>query len=261
MAFNLRNRSFVKELDFTPKEWKFLLDLAAELKAGQVRRLRAAAAQPQEHRPHLREDLDPHPVRLRGGRLRPGRPGHLPRPGRLADRPQGVDGGHRPGAGPHVRRHRVPRLGADERRDARDVRRRAGVERPDRRVAPDPDALRHAHHARALRQARRGHRLRLPRRRPQQRRQLAAGRRRDDGHGRADRRSAVAVEPPRTSSPRRSAIAEETGARIRTPRTSRRASPASTSSTPTCGCRWASPRRCGPSGSTCSSPTRSTWTW
>ena len=33
MAFNLRNRSFVKELDFTPKEWKLLLDLAAELKA------------------------------------------------------------------------------------------------------------------------------------------------------------------------------------------------------------------------------------
>jgi len=32
MAFNLRHRSFVKELDFTPKEWKFLLDLAAELK-------------------------------------------------------------------------------------------------------------------------------------------------------------------------------------------------------------------------------------
>ncbi len=33
MAYNLRHRSFVKELDFTPKEWKFLLDLAAELKA------------------------------------------------------------------------------------------------------------------------------------------------------------------------------------------------------------------------------------
>ena len=32
MPFNLRNRSFVKEVDFTPKEWKFLLDLAAELK-------------------------------------------------------------------------------------------------------------------------------------------------------------------------------------------------------------------------------------
>jgi ornithine carbamoyltransferase len=32
MSFNLHNRSFVKELDFTPQEWTFLLDLAAELK-------------------------------------------------------------------------------------------------------------------------------------------------------------------------------------------------------------------------------------
>jgi ornithine carbamoyltransferase len=32
MAFNLRNRSFVKEIDFTPEEWKFLIDMAAELK-------------------------------------------------------------------------------------------------------------------------------------------------------------------------------------------------------------------------------------
>lgn len=33
MAFNLRNRSFVKELDFTPAELKFLLQLSKELKA------------------------------------------------------------------------------------------------------------------------------------------------------------------------------------------------------------------------------------
>lgn len=33
MAFNLRNRSFVKELDFTPAELKFLLKLSADLKA------------------------------------------------------------------------------------------------------------------------------------------------------------------------------------------------------------------------------------
>jgi ornithine carbamoyltransferase len=32
MSFNLRNRSFLKELDFTTAEWKFLLDLSAELK-------------------------------------------------------------------------------------------------------------------------------------------------------------------------------------------------------------------------------------
>lgn len=33
MAYNLRNRSFVKELDFTPGELKFLLKLSADLKA------------------------------------------------------------------------------------------------------------------------------------------------------------------------------------------------------------------------------------
>jgi ornithine carbamoyltransferase len=33
MAFNLRNRSFVKLLDFSPKEIQFLLDLSADLKA------------------------------------------------------------------------------------------------------------------------------------------------------------------------------------------------------------------------------------
>ncbi|MGL5406038.1 MAG: ornithine carbamoyltransferase [Propionibacteriaceae bacterium] len=33
MSFNLRNRNFLKEIDFTPQEWKFLLDLSAQLKA------------------------------------------------------------------------------------------------------------------------------------------------------------------------------------------------------------------------------------
>ena len=32
MAYNLRNRSFLKLLDFSPKEIRFLLDLAADLK-------------------------------------------------------------------------------------------------------------------------------------------------------------------------------------------------------------------------------------
>jgi ornithine carbamoyltransferase len=32
MAFNLRNRNFLKLSDFTPKEIKFLLDLSADLK-------------------------------------------------------------------------------------------------------------------------------------------------------------------------------------------------------------------------------------
>src|SRR5262249_57289901 len=33
VAYNLRNRSYVKELDFTPDELKFLLRLSAEVKA------------------------------------------------------------------------------------------------------------------------------------------------------------------------------------------------------------------------------------
>ena len=33
VSFNLRQRSFLKETDFSPKEWKFLLGLAADLKA------------------------------------------------------------------------------------------------------------------------------------------------------------------------------------------------------------------------------------
>jgi ornithine carbamoyltransferase len=32
MVFHLRQRSFLKEIDFTPKEWKFLLDLSSDLK-------------------------------------------------------------------------------------------------------------------------------------------------------------------------------------------------------------------------------------
>jgi ornithine carbamoyltransferase len=32
MAFNLRNRHFLKLLDFTPQEIKFLLDLSIDLK-------------------------------------------------------------------------------------------------------------------------------------------------------------------------------------------------------------------------------------
>ena len=42
----------------------------------------------------------------------------------------------------------------------------------------------------------------------------------------------------------------------RSPRTSTRPSPAWTSCTPTCGSRWASPRTCGPSVSSCSRRTR-----
>ena len=149
MAFNLRNRNFLKELDFTPDELKFLLKLSADLKAAKYGGYRAAAAEGQEHRPDLRKDLHPHPLRLRGGGLRPGRPRHLPGTVRLADRPQGIDEGHRPRAGAHVRWHRVPRLRPGTGGDPGAVCRRAGVERPDRPVPSHPDAVRHPDHDRS----------------------------------------------------------------------------------------------------------------
>ena len=96
--YNLRNRSFLKEIDFSRDELLHLLRLSEALKDGQVRRQRGPAAGRQGDRADLREDLDPHPLRVRGRRLRPGRPRHLPRPDRVADRPQGVDRRHRAGA-------------------------------------------------------------------------------------------------------------------------------------------------------------------
>ena len=43
MSYNLRNRSFLKEIDFEPGELRFLLQLSEALKTGQVRRHRDAA--------------------------------------------------------------------------------------------------------------------------------------------------------------------------------------------------------------------------
>ena len=63
--------------------------------AGQVRGHRGEATRRQGDRAHLREDLHPHPVRVRGRRLRPGRARDLPRPVRLAAGAQGIDRRHR----------------------------------------------------------------------------------------------------------------------------------------------------------------------
>ena len=95
MGYNLRDRSFLTLLDFTPARDPVPARPRPRPEAREVRRLRAAADARQEHRRHLREDVDANPRRVRGRRLRPGRARHLPRPQRLADRPQGVDEGHR----------------------------------------------------------------------------------------------------------------------------------------------------------------------
>ena len=43
MSYNLRNRSFLKEIDFSPGEFRFLLRLSEALKIGEVRRHRDAS--------------------------------------------------------------------------------------------------------------------------------------------------------------------------------------------------------------------------
>ena len=222
----------------------FLLDLAAELKEAKYAGTEQPRLARQEHRADLREDLDPHPLRLRGRRPRPGRPRDLPRPDRLADRPQGVDGGHRPGARPDLRRHRVPRVAA--RTTSRPSAEYAGVPvwngltdewhptqmlcdmltmrehcaKHDREIAFAylGDARNNMGNSLLVTGAMMGMDVRI----------VAP-----DG----------AVERPGDRRRRRAALAEETGARItQTEDVARGRRGASTSSTPTSGSRWASRR-------------------
>ena len=78
MSFNLRHRSFLKELDFTPDELRFLLKLSADLKAAKYGGYEQPRLAGQEHRADLREDLDADAHRVRGRREGPGRARHLP---------------------------------------------------------------------------------------------------------------------------------------------------------------------------------------
>ena len=100
MGFNLRHRSFVKELDFTPKEWRFLLDLAAELKLAKY----AGSEQPRLTRKNIALIFEKTSTRTRCAfevaAFDQGAQVTYLDPSGLADRAQGVDGGHRPGAGP-----------------------------------------------------------------------------------------------------------------------------------------------------------------
>ena len=96
MGVNLRNRSFLKEIDFTPDELRFLLKLAAALKSAKNGGNERPSPGREEDRADLREDIDAHAHRVRGRRARPGGARHLPGAVRVADRPQGVDRGTPP---------------------------------------------------------------------------------------------------------------------------------------------------------------------
>ena len=143
MAFNLRNRSFLKELDFTPEELKFLLNLSADLKAAKYggyeqQRLKGKNIALIFEKSSTRTrcafevaayDQGAHVTYLGPEGSQIGHKESMKDTARVLGRM--FDGIEYRGFAQET----VEILGA--------VRRRAGVERPDRRVPPDPDDLRH----------------------------------------------------------------------------------------------------------------------
>ena len=57
MAVNLKGRSFLTLMDFTPEEIRYMLDLAHDLKAKKSRHLQSGPER-KEHRSSVREDFN-----------------------------------------------------------------------------------------------------------------------------------------------------------------------------------------------------------
>ena len=69
MSFNLRNRSLLTVQDYTPREFRYLLDLARDLKRAKYARTEQKRLSRQRDLPHLREDFHAHALRFRSGML------------------------------------------------------------------------------------------------------------------------------------------------------------------------------------------------
>ena len=91
-------RSLLKETDLNADEFRYLVDLARQLRAGKRRGVTGQRLAGPQHRLDHRENLHPDPVRVRGRRPRRGRARYLPRPRRIPAGPQGVGERHRPRA-------------------------------------------------------------------------------------------------------------------------------------------------------------------
>ena len=253
MAFNLRNRSFLKEIDFEPRELRFLL-----------RALRGAQDSRSTRAPR-RKRLDGKEIALifekTSTRTRSAfevaafdQGAHVtyldPSGSQLGHKESIADTAAR--ARPHVRRDRVPRQRA----------------RPTSRSSPRTPACRSTTGSPTSGTRRRCSPTSSPctRRATSPTTQLAYAFVGDCrfNMGRsllvmgALMGSDVRLAGPRGAAPAEGRRRHRRGhrrphrcARSRSPTTPRRPWPASTSSTPTCGCRWARPRTSGPSGSGC----------
>ena len=256
MSFNLRHRSFLKELDFTPEELKFLLKLSADLKAAKY----AGYEQPRLAGKDIALIFEKTSTRTRtafevAAKDQGAHVTYL--------EPSGSQIGHKESMKDTARVLGRTFDGIEYRgfsqENVETLAAYAGVPvwngltdefHPTQILA---DVLTMTEHSDKPLQR---HRLLLPRRRPQQHGQLAHGRRA------ASSAWTSGCAPPATCgrrttwsrpaarSPRRPAPGSPS------PRTSTRASPASTSSTPTSGSRWARRRASGRSGSSSSRRTR-----
>ena len=162
MSFNLRHRNFLKELDFTPEELKFLLKLSADLKAAkyagyELPRLTGKNIALIFEKTSTRtrtafevaaKDQGAHITYLEPSGSQIGHKESMKDTARVLGRT--FDGIEYRGFSQET----VETLGA--------VRRRAGLERAHRRVPPHADPRRRAHDDRAQREAPARHRLLLP---------------------------------------------------------------------------------------------------
>ena len=172
MSFNLRNRSYLKELDFTPDELRFLLKLSAELKAAKY----GGYEKPRLEGKNIALIFEKTSTRTRtsfevAAKDQGAHVTYL--------EPSGSQIGHKESMKDTARVLGRTFDGIEYRGSAQEnvetLAEYAGVpvwNGLTERVPSDPDPGGHAHDDRAQRQAPDGHRLLLPRRRPQQHGQL-----------------------------------------------------------------------------------------
>ena len=192
MGFNLRNRNYVKELDFTPDELRFLLKLSAELKAAKY----GGYEQPRLAGKNIALIFEKTSTRTRTAFevAAHDQGAHV-----TYLEPTGSQIGHKESMKDTARVLGRTFDGIEYRGFAQEtveilggVRRRPGLERPDERVPPHADPRGRPHDDRAQRQAPRRDRVLLPGRRAEQHGELAD----DRGLQVRDGRSALRAGAP-----------------------------------------------------------------
>ena len=104
MGYNLRNRSFVKLLDFTPREIRYLLDLARDLKRAKYGGYEQQHLRGKNIAVIFEKSSTRTRVSFEVAAYDQGAHVTYLGPGGIADRPQGVDEGHCARARPDLRR-------------------------------------------------------------------------------------------------------------------------------------------------------------